>query len=64
MVNGVTAAATAIERLTDFVNAGAPLSVTVAVKLVVPLAVGVPEIAPAGERVRPVGRFPLVIDHV
>ena len=64
MVNGVTAAATVIERLTDLVRAGVPLSVTVAVKLVVPLAVGVPEITPVCEKVRPAGRFPAVIDHV
>jgi hypothetical protein len=64
MVNGVTAAATAIERPTDLVNAGVLLSVTVAVKLAVPLAVGVPEIAPACVSVRPAGRVPDVIDHV
>jgi len=52
------------ERLIDLVSAGVLLSVTVAVKLLVPLAVGVPEIAPVGERVRPAGRLPAVSDHV
>ena len=64
MVNELAVAATAIERLTDLVNAGVLLSVTVAVKLAVPLAVGVPEIAPVCERVRPAGRLPAVSDHV
>ena len=57
-------AATAIERGADFVCAGLPASVTVAVKLVVPLAVGVPEIAPPGERTSPAGRLPAVMDQV
>jgi hypothetical protein len=43
---------------------GFPASVTVAVKLDVPLAVGVPEIAPLADRLRPAGRLPEVIDQV
>ena len=64
MVNELAVAATSIERLTDLVNAGVLLSVTVAVKRDLPLDVGVPEIAPVGERVRPAGRLPAVVDHV
>ena len=64
MVNGATAAATVTERLIDLVSTGVLLSVTVAVKLAVPLAVGVPEIAPVCERVRPAGKLPAVSDHV
>jgi hypothetical protein len=57
--------ATAIEVVTDFVCAGLPESVTVAVKLDVPVTVGVPEIAPVvADRVRPAGRLPEVTDHV
>jgi hypothetical protein len=54
---------TAIEVESDFVCDGLPLSLTDAVKLKVPLAVGVPEIAPATESVNPAGRLPEVIDH-
>jgi hypothetical protein len=54
-----------IDRGTDFVWAGLLVSVTVAVKAKVPLAVGVPEMTPLPTaRVKPVGRLPLVIDHV
>ena len=57
--------ATTIEVVTDFVCAVLPESVTVAVKLDVPVAVGVPEIAPVvADRVRPAGRLPEVTDHV
>jgi hypothetical protein len=56
--------ATTIDSVTDFVNAGLEASVTVAVKLAVPVAVGVPEIKPVDEaRVTPAGRAPPVIDH-
>jgi len=48
----------------EFVCAGFPESVTVAVKLNLPRVVGVPVTAPAGERVSPVGRLPEVIDQV
>jgi hypothetical protein len=34
------------------------------VKVELPLAVGVPEITPALERVSPAGRFPDATDHV
>ena len=41
------------------------MSVTVAVKLDVPLEVGVPAITPVvAESVKPAGRLPDVIDHV
>lgn len=53
-----------IEAEADLVCMGLPLSVTVTVKLKVPLAVGVPEIRPVpAARLRPVGRPPEVIDH-
>jgi hypothetical protein len=59
------AVATTIERLADFVCAGFPASVTVAVKLNVPMAVGVPEIRPVPEaRLSPAGRPPEVMDQV
>jgi hypothetical protein len=65
IARAVAAAVTAIERLTDLVCAGFPASVTVAVKLEVPLAVGVPEISPEDEaRLSPAGRLPDVIDQV
>jgi hypothetical protein len=57
-------AATTIERATDLVCAGLPASVTVAVKLEVPLAVGVPEIEPDDERLSPAGRLPAVMDQL
>ena len=54
-----------IEVAADFVCAGLPPSVTVTVKGVVPVVVGVPEITPvAGARANPAGRVPVVIDHV
>jgi hypothetical protein len=46
------------------VCAGLLLSVAVTVKLVWPLAVGVPEITPLLERVSPAGRLPGATDHV
>ena len=58
-------AATTIERATDLVCAGLLLSVTVTVKLDVPLAVGVPEIKPdEGEMLSPAGRLPAVTDQL
>ena len=54
-----------IEVATDFVCAGLPLSVTVAVKLKTPLTDGVLDIAPVvAAKVSPFGRLPAVIDHV
>ena len=54
-----------IEVAADFVCAGLPPSVTVTVKGVVPVVVGVPEITPvAGARVNPAGKLPELIDHV
>lgn len=48
-------AATAIEYLAEAVCAGLPESVTVAVKVKVPLACGVPAIAPEGASETPAG---------
>jgi len=57
--------ATAIVVEADAVWAGLPLSATVAVKVEVPLAVGVPEIVPVDDdRVNPTGNLPEVIDHL
>jgi hypothetical protein len=62
---GDAATATTIERGTDLVCAGLDESVTVALKLEVPLAVGMPEIRPVdGARLSPAGRAPEEIDHV
>ena len=53
------------ERVTDFVWAGEPASVTLAVKVAVPLTVGVPEISPVDVfMLRPAGRLPETKDHV
>lgn len=53
-------AAIEIDSLTDRLCAGLPASFTVTVKLLVPVAVGVPEIRPvAGARLSPAGRPPL-----
>jgi hypothetical protein len=59
-------AAMAIESFTDSVcGAGLPPSLTVTVKLLVAVAVGVPEIRPVAEAsLRPAGRLPLVTDQV
>jgi hypothetical protein len=58
-------AAMAIESLTDWVCAGLPPSLTFTVRLLVPLALGVPEISPVAEaRLRPAGRLPAVTDHL
>jgi hypothetical protein len=49
----------------DFVWTGLLLSLTLAVKVDIPLTVGVPEIVPVVDaRVSPAGRLPDVIDHV
>jgi hypothetical protein len=62
---GGAAAATTIEVATDLVWTGEPLSLTVAVKLEVPLVVGVPEMMPVvAAKVSPAGRLPEVIDQV
>ena len=53
------------ERVTDLLWAGEPASVTAAVKVAVPLEVGVPEIRPFDVfRFRPVGRLPETKDQV
>jgi hypothetical protein len=51
-------------KLAVAILAGELESVTLTVKLEVPVAVGVPEIVPALESVRPAGRDPELIDHV
>jgi hypothetical protein len=58
------ALATTSSKLADFVWVGLLLSLTVAVRLAVPLAVGEPEIAPEIDKVNPAGRLPEVIDQV
>jgi hypothetical protein len=63
MVSGAGAAIT-IESLSVVVSAGLPESVTFTVKLLVPVALGVPEIRPVAEvSVKPAGRLPVVMDH-
>jgi hypothetical protein len=58
------ATVTAIDSETALVCAGLPASVAVAVKLEVPIVVGVPEIRPVEEeRASPAGRAPAVMDH-
>ena len=60
-----TAGAIVIDAATDFTCAGLPLSLTVAVKLNAPLAVGIPEITPLPAfSANPAGRLPELIDHV
>ena len=52
-----------IVRLKDFVAVADTLSVAWTVKLLVPRTVGVPVIAPDGDKLSPAGRVPDVIDH-
>ena len=61
MVGGIVAAITVMDNA--FVSLPA-LLVAFTVKLEVPAAVGVPEINPADESVKPVGRLPLCNVHV
>lgn len=62
---GGVAAATIIEVAAEVLCTGEPLSLTVAVKLKVPLVVGVPEIMPVvAASVSPAGRLPELIDQV
>jgi hypothetical protein len=53
-----------IDTCPDAVCTGDPLSLTATVKVVVPLAVGVPERTPPLESVRPAGKLPDASDHV
>lgn len=58
---GGAGAAITSERFTVWVCAGLPPSVSVTVKVLVPVAVGVPEIRPVDEaRESPAGRLPEV----
>jgi hypothetical protein len=59
------AAATAMVIETEVAWAGLLLSFTTAVKVAVPLTLGMPEIVPVEElSARPVGRLPEAIDHL
>jgi hypothetical protein len=60
----VSPAATVIDSCEYAVCAGDPLSFTATVNVEVPVPVGVPEITPPLERLRPAGRLPEEIDHV
>lgn len=58
-------AATTINKGADLLCTGLPASLTVTIKLEVPLAVGVPEITPVeAANVRPAGRLPEVTDQL
>ena len=60
-----TACATTRVRVMDLACTGLDESATLKVKLLVPLAVGVPEMVPVlAPRLRPAGRVPLVTDQV
>jgi hypothetical protein len=57
--------ATTSERETDLVCDGFAESATAAVKVAVPIAVGVPEMTPVvGARLSPAGRLPEAMDQV
>ena len=61
---GGAGASIIIVRETDLVWAGFPPSMTVAVKLLVPFAVGVPETSPVvAFRPSPAGKLPAVMDQ-
>jgi hypothetical protein len=53
-----------MEAAIDWVREGLLLSTTVAVKLNVPLALGVPDIKPVVPKERPAGNAPLLTDQV
>ena len=55
---------TVMEKLAVWLWAGDPLSVAFTVKFEVPLAVGVPEMTPPAESVRPAGRLPALSDQL
>ena len=55
---------TTIVSLADWVSKGLLLSCTPTVNVVVAFAVGVPEIVPFEESVRPTGRVPAMIDQL
>jgi hypothetical protein len=64
IVSVAGAAATVIDSCAETVCTGDPLSLTATVKVDVPLPVGVPEITPPLDSVRPTGRVPDASDHV
>lgn len=55
---------TTIDSVTVWLCTGDPESETVTPNVDVPLAVGVPKIAPPAESVSPAGRLPDVIDQL
>jgi hypothetical protein len=55
---------TAIDSCTDAVCAGDAVSLTLTLKVALPVAVGVPDITPPLESVKPAGRLPEANDHV
>jgi hypothetical protein len=61
---GGVAAITTIDNVTVWLCTGDPESETVTANVAVPLAVGVPEMTPPAESVRPAGRLPDVMDQV
>ena len=64
MANGDPEVDTEMDSAAVALCDGELLSLTATVKLDVPLAVGVPEIKPALDMLRPAGRLPDAIDHV
>ena len=64
IVSTVVEDAMVIDRGADLVCTGLPLSLTLTVKVEVPLAVGVPEITPELASVSPAGKLPELIDHL
>ncbi len=65
VVGGSELGATTMLAVVEVTWAGLLLSVIVAVKVEVPLAVGTPEIAPfAGDNFKPAGRLPEIIAQV
>ena len=64
MVRAEVVGATVIEVAAVWVCAGLLLSVTLTVKVEVPLWVGVPEITPVDDKLRPAGRVPETMDQV
>jgi hypothetical protein len=64
IVNVAGVALTVIDSCAETVCTGDPLSVTLTVKVEVPLTVGDPEITPALDSDNPTGRLPEASDHV
>jgi hypothetical protein len=60
LVVTVSPSATVRDKLLEAV---CPVLVTSTLKLLVPVAVGIPVITPTEDRLRPSGRLPLRMDH-